>query len=863
MKRILDFGFWILVGLTMVVGCTEIDVEEPPVEDEVLPVVTITGDHGLEVGAFLELTAATAEGTDASYTWITSNDGIATVDEAGVVTGVAAGEASVSATGDDTAATGEHAVVVIALPDEAEPVVVVVGNLVVRVDETVTMVAETVGGVDSGYTWTTGDDTIASVDDGEVSGVGGGEVVITATGDDTGVSGVHAVVVTTIPVTETPFQEAWEGSPHADATAEAFTHWDEDGVIEADCAKCHSTPGFHDFLGEDGTDAGSVENDAALGTVIECQACHNASAIALDAVTFPSGVEMTGFGSEARCMQCHQGRSAADTVDTAIVDAAVADMDTPDEDLSFVNIHYAAAGATWHGGLVRGGYQYADQAYDTRFEHTPGHRVCFDCHDQHSLAVRVEQCAECHVDVAGVEDTHDIRMASSMAQDYDGDGDVTEGLYHEIQTLRETLLDLIVAYPVDLGQDPICYDDHAYPYFFIDTDGSGECETAEADYGNQYASWTGRLLQACYNYQYAGKDPGGFAHNGKYVIQLLSDSIADLNEVVGQPVDTEDAVRDDVGHFHGSGYAFRYFDEAGSVGADCSRCHAGQDGLHFYLDHGVGADAEVANGLECATCHTSVEPAELVEVDSVLYPSGIEITDTGEPSNLCATCHSGRESKATVDAAIAGGTYTFLNVHYMPAAAVQQGSEAEVGYEYDGLTYAGRFAHPEATGCGYCHDAAATEHTFDPGHDLTACQDCHIGATAVTELRLDSDTTDWDGDGDPAEPLADEIATVAEALLAEVQLAAVASGGEPLCYDAHAYPYFFVDSDGSGDCDAGEAIYPNLYADWTPALMKAAFNYQLSQKEAAAWAHNFDYMLQLLVDSVDDLGGDVGGYTRP
>lgn len=299
------------------------------------------------------------------------------------------------------------------------------------------------------------------------------------------------------------------------------------------------------------------------------------------------------------------------------------------------------------------------------------------------------------------------------------------------------------------------------------------------------------------------------------------------------------------------------------VDSECSKCHAGREGFHFFLDHGVGAEFEPVNGLECATCHTSMEPAELVVVDSVLYPSGIEITDAGEPSNLCATCHSGREARATVDAAIDAGTLMFLDVHYNPAAAVQLGAEARVGYEYDGRAYAGRFVHPEATGCGYCHDAAASEHTFDPGHDLTPCQDCHPGVTDIHELRVAGDTTDWDGDGAADEPLADEIATVADALLAEIQLVAVAGGGEAICYDTHAYPYFFNDSDGSGDCDAGEAIYPNLYADWTPALMKATFNYQLSQKDAAAWAHNFDYMLQLLIDSVDELGGDVGAYTRP
>jgi hypothetical protein len=45
--------------------------------------------------------------------------------------------------------------------------------------------------------------------------------------------------------------------------------------------------------------------------------------------------------------------------------------------------------------------------------------------------------------------------------------------------------------------------------------------------------------------------------------------------------------------------------------------------------------------------------------------------------------------------------------------------------------------------------------------------------------------------------------------------------------------------------------------------MKASFNYQLSRKEPGAWAHNFDYMAQLLYDSIADLGGSTAALTRP
>ena len=45
---------------------------------------------------------------------------------------------------------------------------------------------------------------------------------------------------------------------------EAFRHWDEDVPQEVStrCAKCHSTHGYLDFLGEDGTAAGTVDNAA-------------------------------------------------------------------------------------------------------------------------------------------------------------------------------------------------------------------------------------------------------------------------------------------------------------------------------------------------------------------------------------------------------------------------------------------------------------------------------------------------------------------------------------------------------------------------------------------------------------------------
>ncbi|MER3515113.1 MAG: hypothetical protein C4310_12640, partial [Chloroflexota bacterium] len=126
---------------------------------------------------------------------------------------------------------------------------------------------------------------------------------------------------------EIPFQDLWAGSGHADATAEAFTHWNEADPKEVPvaCAKCHSSPGYLDFIGADGSAAGVVDKAAPIGSVITCVTCHNDVTLKMSSVTFPSGVEVTGLGPEARCMQCHQGRASTVQVDESITKAGLTD----------------------------------------------------------------------------------------------------------------------------------------------------------------------------------------------------------------------------------------------------------------------------------------------------------------------------------------------------------------------------------------------------------------------------------------------------------------------------------------------------------------------------------------------------------
>lgn len=681
---------------------------------------------------------------------------------------------------------------------------------------------------------------------------------------------------------EIPFLDRWAGSGHNDTEAEAFNHWNEETPAEIPeaCARCHSTPGYRDWIGADGTPAGVVEAPVEIGTTIQCIACHNDVTLTKTSVVMPSGIELTDLGDESRCMECHQGRESMVSVNTFIEEAGVTDEDEVSADLGFRNIHYYAAAATKYGTLAKGGYEYEGHSYDGNFAHVDQFDTCIECHDMHTLEVRVEQCSGCHAGVSTVEDLKDVRMFGSLV-DYDGDGNVEEGIYYELEGLRELLYQAIQAYADEVSGTPITYDEATYPYFLTDA--------AEG-----YNAWTPRLLKAAYNYQVSIKDPGAFAHGGKYIIQLLHDSIEDLNTALSTPVDLSAAAREDAGHFAGDQEPFRHWDEDGEVNAPCSRCHSAE-GLPTLLKDNAIVSQPLANGFKCITCHESIglEGGELQaprrQVDEVEFPSGAVLSfGEGVDANLCMVCHQGRESKYSVDAQLLGldaatianltstelldlvetSTQTldddtvadslrFLNIHYLAAGATRFGTEAKGAYEYDGKEYVGFFDHFDGYQvCTDCHNAHSLQ------VKAAECGDCHEGVETEEDLHsIRESETDFDGDGNTTEGLFEEVDTMREALLAAIQeYATSTTGTEAIAYDSQSYPYFFIDTNGNGEVDEGET---DQYASWTPRLLKAAYNYQYSQKDPGAFAHNGRYILQILYDSVEDVGGDTSDMTRP
>ena len=343
------------------------------------------------------------------------------------------------------------------------------------------------------------------------------------------------------------------------------------------------------------------------------------------------------------------------------------------------------------------------------------------------------------------------------------------------------------------------------------------------------------------------KDPGAFAHGGKYIIQLLHDSIEDMDATLAEGLQ-----RSDAGHFAGSKEAFRHWDEDGEVSASCAKCHS-TTGLPFLIEEGINIPEPVSNGMLCTTCHDSLPEFTRHAVDGVQFPGGATLNfGEGEDSNLCINCHQGRSSTVTVDAAVAGldpdavsSGLRFTNIHYFPAGVTIFGTEAKGAYEYPDGEYDGRFMHTEDFDtCTECHDSHSGEVR------TKACKSCHDGK-APRDIRRNP-RPDYDGDGNVFESLADEIEGLRESLYYHLQNYAANVAGTPIIYDAHRYPYFFVDDNGNFKVDEGETTRYNAF---TPRLLKAAYNYQYVMKDPGAFAHNGKYVVQILQNTLRDLPG--------
>lgn len=321
----------------------------------------------------------------------------------------------------------------------------------------------------------------------------------------------------------------WEGSGHADATSEAFVHWNDadPAEIPPTCAKCHSTDGARDFFGADGTEAGKVDVAHQINDPVSCTACHSTAVAAANSVTLPSGAVLENTGVDTACSTCHSGMGSSTAVAKKIeglpVDEVVADS-------TMMGAHYFAVAAMHAGSDGYSGFQYEGKTYTGTFQHAESVNSCVECHDPHSThlqeppAGQATICAACHADVKSYADYKTVSMSKV---DYDGDGTV-EPVYDEIEGVRAVLIKALGGYSGAVAGQTFGFNQTAYPYAFVDTNADGTLSEEESAYPNQFKGFTPRMLKAAYNLMFVTKDHGAYVHNPKYALQLMYDSIEDL-----------------------------------------------------------------------------------------------------------------------------------------------------------------------------------------------------------------------------------------------------------------------------------------------------------------------------------------------
>ncbi|MDP2166762.1 MAG: hypothetical protein Q8J64_00330 [Thermodesulfovibrionales bacterium] len=325
----------------------------------------------------------------------------------------------------------------------------------------------------------------------------------------------------------------WAESGHADITSPAFNR-----VFSGACVRCHSGIGFANYVGVGNTKypgwTAPVGAANLVGHHLTCNACHDAQGYptasnkrlrktGITNLISGTGTTMVydaalNVGASATCISCHQARESGGSIFKQMVINGATPYDATDDTIpviSFVNPHYAAAGALL---FSLKGFEYNGLTYTTGnvMHQTP---LCTGCHmagsnDEdlggHTFAVRTETgrenvdvCERCHGPVESLESVGGI-------SDVDGDN-----LYGYPKDEIKGLKNLIIA---NLASAGIIYNSTVHPYFFK----AGFPHTS----ANGVKTWKESQLEAAFNLKLIAAEPGAYAHNFKYAAQLLRDSYA-------------------------------------------------------------------------------------------------------------------------------------------------------------------------------------------------------------------------------------------------------------------------------------------------------------------------------------------------
>ncbi len=320
---------------------------------------------------------------------------------------------------------------------------------------------------------------------------------------------------------------------------------------------------------------------------------------------------------------------------------------------------------------------------------------------------------------------------------------------------------------------------------------------------------------------------------------------------------------------------------SGSNRDECARCHTATGYKNFLANPSAGGWAFKASGsaievLRCDACHTSYNfnlrsgvtngAAGAFYKYSTNVPSGsvpsFKLANAGS-SNLCVNCHMGLQSGTFISRAasfknLSSSSFGSFNSHYMAAAGIlysvigyegfqsSHSSYAPSGFQHNQIGLNGVGGVTDGVGpCVGCHMEQGIAGITANNHSLQSygnCGTCHVGSLAF---------------GGTIRTTAESKAAYAAGLDAIVSQLAVRG----IYFDSATYPYFFSDpvdrSSAKGTINwkkIAAAIGDKKTATKRGQLLVGSvFNLNVMKREPGGWAHNNQYVMRLMFDTLNYL----------
>jgi hypothetical protein len=362
----------------------------------------------------------------------------------------------------------------------------------------------------------------------------------------------------------------WNHSRHAVATRTPS------GPTRYNCVRCHTAPGFEQFIEHAGN-----TNTYATNTVYEaitCAACHDPHDAsnphqlrAANTYTLPEGTTVTNVGLGALCMTCHHSRNGAASQNITnyqqgkptwaggssfgVHDSTAGDMVEGVNAITYGKTIPSGSHSAVIPDVCVGCHMQPVATTDPAFGQAGGHTFSMTyqvvTNGVTNVVDKVDVCIKCH---------GPIDEFNFARKDYDGDG-VIDGVQTEVQHLLDKLSRMLP------GTNYVASGNYV---------ADGLVKTSVSTKTN----WPVKFLNAAWNWQFVNVEGSRGVHNAPYAVGVLKASISDL---------TGDGNTDGLPDT----WQIQYFGNASNPNAAPNASPSG-DGIPNWIKYALGVDPTIA-----------------------------------------------------------------------------------------------------------------------------------------------------------------------------------------------------------------------------------------------------------------------------